>query len=148
MRARTVLLAVALLIVAAVLGVGFASRERPASGLVDGRLRPCDGDAPCVSSQVQDEGHAVAPLRLRGDPDEAFARLLGTLRDRHELLLLDGDYAHFEVSSWLGVRSDLELLLDREARVAHVRSGARIGGGDLGASRARGEALRKELDGR
>lgn len=148
MRARTVLLALALLIVAAVVGVGFASRERPVSGLVDGRLRPCEDDAPCVSSQARDEDQVVDPLLLRGDPDEAFARLLGTLRERHELLLLDGDYAHFEVSSWLGVRSDLELLLDREARVVHVRSGSRVGGGDLGATRARVEALREELEAR
>ena len=148
MRPRTVILALALLIVAAILGVVLASHRRPPSGLVNGRLRPCPPSRSCVCSQDEDPAHHVAPLDLWGDPDEAFARLIGRLQERYELLLLDDVYAHFEVTSWLGLESDLELWLNREARVIEVRAASRIGSRDFGANRRRVEALREELRGR
>ena len=144
-RPRTVLAALALLIAASLAGVSLASRARPASGLVEGRLRPCPDTANCVCSQDLGEEHAIAPLTVEGDPDEAFARLAGRLQARHHLIWLDDAYAHFEVSGWLGLRSDLELLLDREGRRIHVRAASRVGRADLGASRRRVEALREEL---
>jgi uncharacterized protein (DUF1499 family) len=40
---------------------------------------------------------------------------------------------------------DLELLLDREAGVLHLRSASRLGYQDFGVNRARVERLREEL---
>lgn len=148
MRPRIVLVALALLIVAAFVGVALSSRARPPSGLVGGRLRPCPETANCVCSQDTDEEHAIAPLAVRGDPDEAFALLVGRLQARHELLLLEDAYAHFEVSSWLGLRSDLEIWLDHGAHLMHVRAASRVGRADLGANRRRVEELREELEAR
>ena len=42
---------------------------------------------------------------------------------------------------------DLELLLDSEARVIHVRSASRTGNWDLGANRRRVEWLRRRIEG-
>ena len=146
MRRRTVFLLLGLLLLAAVVGLSLSSRRRPESGLVDGRLRACPTKPNCVCSQDPDEGHLVEPLQIIGDPDEAFAALVGRLKQRHELLHLGDDYAHFElVSSVLRFRRDLELLVDREARLIHVRSASRVGHTDLGANRRRVEALRAAL---
>lgn len=147
-RPRIALAALAFLLAAAVVGVAFASRSRPTSGLVDGRLRPCPTTDNCVCSQDPGEAHAISPLVVTGDPDEAFARLVGRLDTRYELLSLEDSYAHLEVTSWLGMRSDLELMLDRDTGLVHVRSASRVGRVDLGANRRRVEALRGELGAR
>lgn len=147
-RPRIVFFALAFLIAAAIVGVGLASRSGPASGLVEGRLRPCPPTDNCVCSQDQGTEHAIAPFRVAGDPDEAFARLVGRLQVRHDLLHLEDSYAHLEVSSWIGIRSDLELMLDREAGLVHVRAASRVGRVDLGGNRRRVEALRGELSAR
>ena len=147
-RPRIVLAALTFLLAAAVVGVALTSRSRPASGLVGGRLRPCPTTDNCVCSQDSGETHSISPLVVTGDPDEAFARLVGRLDTRYELLLLEDSYAHLEVSNWLGMRGDLELMLERETGLVHVRSASRVGRVDLGANRRRVEALRKELGAR
>lgn len=150
MRPKVLLLALAALIAAALVGLSLASRRRPVSGLVDGRLRPCPQTPNCVSSLATDERHAVEPLRFRGDPHEAFARLVGIVRSapRTELLRLEDSYAHFEVTTALmRYRDDVELHLDEAGGVVHVRSSSRVGHGDLGANRARVESIRARFEG-
>lgn len=152
MRRKTVLLLLTALLVAAAVGLSLSSRAAPASGLVEGHLRPCPETPNCVCSEgIQDEEHAVAAFAIRGDPDEAFSALIGDLYTRHVLLFpaelseLD-DYAHFQVTTrLLRFRDDLEVRLDREARLIQVRSASRVGHSDLGANRRRVEALRAQL---
>jgi uncharacterized protein (DUF1499 family) len=56
-------------------------------------------------------------------------------------------YLHALVSTpWLRFVDDLELLLDPEAGVIHVRSASRVGHWDLGANRRRVEWLRRKLE--
>ena len=55
-------------------------------------------------------------------------------------------YLHAEFTSLLfRFVDDLELLVDDEAGVVHVRSATRIGASDLGANRRRVENLRRRL---
>lgn len=125
-------------------GLVLWSRRPVEVGLADGRLRPCPPSPNCVCSQDADE-HAIAPLAFRGDPDAAFRSLAGWLRGRDDarVVLEAGDYLHAEWSTpLLGFRDDLELLLDRAGRMVHVRSASRVGRSDLGANRARVEAIR------
>lgn len=142
MRPRLVIFVLLLLIGASIVGLGLRTKTAPPSGLVDGRLRPCPETPACLCSQDED---SVAPLIVKGDPDLAFAELVGELKTRHELLLLDDVYAHFECSSWLGIKSDLELWLDRPKRVIQVRSSSRIGQGGHAGHERRIDALRAEL---
>ena len=58
-------------------------------------------------------------------------------------------YIHAEFTSLVfRFVDDLELLLDSEAGVIHVRSASRVGRSDLGANRRRVEDLRRRLGGR
>lgn len=123
------------------------SREPGPVGVVGGRLLDCPESPNCVNSQAQasDDEHAIAPLAFEGDPDEAFARLLAlaTEDDGAELLAREGDWVHLVYRTrFLRFADDVELLLDREAGVVHVRSASRVGYSDLGANRKRIEALR------
>ena len=115
-------------------------------GPEDGRLRPCPDSPNCVSSQETSAEHAIEPLRFEGDPDAAFAALVELVRafPRAEVVTVEGGYLHAVVRTpVLRFADDLELLLDRDARTIHVRSASRVGRSDLGANRARVEALRE-----
>lgn len=151
MRPRVLVLCIVALVVASILGLVLASRERPDSGLVAGRLRPCPDAPNCVSSQAVDEAQAVEPLRFPGDPHEAFARALAIVNGwsgTTELARTE-DYAHLEVvTSLLRFRDDVELQLDVAAKVIHVRSASRVGHSDLGANRERVERLRAAFSAR
>lgn len=117
----------------------------PELGVADGRLRPCPSSPNCVGSEDPDPGRAIAPFALRGDPDASFARLVELVGagPRTELVAREDGYARFEVrTALLRFTDDLELRIDRAARVAHVRSASRVGRSDLGANRRRVEALR------
>lgn len=148
-------LAVLALVLAAAVGLSLAARRRPPSGLVDGRLRPCPDTPNCVCSQVSSQSggadQAVRPLRFEGDPQEAFARLVGLVDafPRTGLVQHVEGYAHFEVTTALmRFRDDLEFQLDATAGVIHVRSCSRVGRSDLGANRSRVEAIRDAFEDR
>ncbi len=115
----------------------------PETGVVEGRLRACPDSPNCVTS----EDALVAPLVFEGDPGAAWARVTnavralgGEVRRENSLYL----WATFE-TRWLRFVDDLELRLDPDAGVIHVRSASRVGHSDLGANRRRIEALRAEF---
>lgn len=128
-------------------GLSCASAQAPASGLLDGALRPCPDSPNCVSSQAEPDSPAhIAPLDFEGDPAAAFERLVAWINQlpRTEQLALEPGYAHFEFTTrLLRFRDDLELQLDAGARKIHVRSASRVGHSDLGTNRARVESIRE-----
>lgn len=152
------LVAAALLVGALVVPVALSGRT-PSLAPVDGRLRPCSPRPNSVSSQADDETQRVQPLALPEGIDafHAFRRFVEVLDARREVRLVQTlpppavppvpiTYAHLEfVTPFLRFRDDVELLLDAENRVIHVRSGSRVGYSDLGANRKRVEALRPVL---
>jgi len=133
-----------LVVAAAVLplALSLGSCRSAAVGLVEGRLGPCPWTPNCVSSE---EPSSIAPLAFAGEPAAAFRSLVDFLRaePRAEIVHVDEAYAHVVFRTpLLRFRDDLELRLDAEAGVVHVRSASRVGFWDLGANRARVEAIR------
>lgn len=126
------------------------SKRPPTLGLDGGRLRPCPSSPNCVCSQhTGDAGHAIEPIAFTAEPGPAWEAMTAALAATPRLRVAgdDGDYLHAEVTSAMfGFVDDLELLMDRDAKVFHVRSASRVGRSDLGANRARVEALRKEFE--
>ncbi len=113
-------------------------------GVHDGRLAPCPGTPNCVCSQ-EDGVFAIQPISFEGDPDLAWQRLRTVLAamPRTRIVKVNDSYLHAECTSLLfRFVDDLECLLDREAKLIHVRSASRAGRSDLGVNRARVEALR------
>jgi len=117
-------------------------------GLADGRLRPCPSSPNCVNSEESGSA-AIPPLEYTGDGRQAFQALLEVVRTqpRARVVTSTGDYAHVVFTTRiLRFRDDLELRLDEEAEVVHVRSASRVGHSDLGANRRRVERLREVWD--
>lgn len=142
-------------IAAAVLGVtAVMSWRAPELGPVAGRLRPCPPTPNCVCSEDVDARHAVDALRPRGDLEQVLGPFIDALaaRPRVKLLSATTGYAHLEFrSKAFRFADDVELLVDFDAGVIHVRSASRVGYSDLGANRARVQELREalaELEGR
>jgi uncharacterized protein (DUF1499 family) len=126
--------------------IGLLTGKRPADlGLQGGRLKPAPSTPNAVSSQADAGYHTIAPLAYTGDGRAAFARAVALVRAIPGATIVTEapGYIHAECETrLLRFVDDLELALDETNGVIHVRSASRIGHGDLGANRARVEALR------
>jgi uncharacterized protein (DUF1499 family) len=114
-------------------------------------LSPCPSSPNCVSTQAQDESHAIAPLRYqktRAEAKEALKTIIRTL-PRTKLVEEDDTYLHYEFTSLLlRFVDDVEFLFDDEAKTIHFRSASRTGYGDLGVNRRRMEEIRTLIEGK
>ena len=135
-----------LLLLVLALALRSALAKRPERFATAARqITPCPLSPNCVSSRSTDPAHRVDPLSFEAPPEETLPRLRGLLEalSRTRVITADGSYLHAECTSrFFRFVDDLELLLDREDAVVHVRSASRIGYSDFGANRRRVEALR------
>jgi len=109
------------------------------------QLSPCPSCPNCVSTQAQDDIHAIAPFRYRKSRAEAKEALKEMVRSlpRTKLVEEDETYLHYESTSLLlRFVDDVEFLFDDVAKTIHFRSASRAGYSDLGVNRARMEQVR------
>ena len=148
-RKRWICLIVALVVLSPVVGLAIlsASATTPTNlGVVDGRLADCPSSPNCVSTQDRDTEHKIEPIVFTGSPDDAMRQLKAAIATipRLEIVSETEDYIHAEATSLIfRFRDDVEFLIEPEAKVIHFRSASRVGKSDLGANRARMEAIRK-----
>ncbi|RDE23087.1 DUF1499 domain-containing protein [Motiliproteus coralliicola] len=129
------------------------SQQAKLPGLVEGRLAPCGSRPNCVSSEPGTdpqhliEAFDIAKLFPALTAEQALAKLAQQLeRLGGKALKQQPDYRGFEFHSrWYGFVDDVELRLDPDRRLIHIRSASRVGYSDLGANRRRVEALRAGL---
>jgi uncharacterized protein (DUF1499 family) len=115
------------------------------------RSLTCPSSPNCVSTQAQDEGHAIAPFRYRKSRAEAKESLKASVQamPRTRLVEEDESYLHYEFTSLLlRFVDDVEFLFDDETKTIHFRSASRTGYGDLGVNRKRMEEIRLLVDGK
>jgi len=126
-------------------------------GLREGKLKPPSRTQNSVSSQASlwpDGEYAVEyatiePLAFTQDSALAMNRLRDVLAGWPGARIIENTPEYVSVqfeTRWLRFVDDAEFLLDPAARVIHVRSASRLGRKDLGANRARIEALRRRAD--
>jgi uncharacterized protein (DUF1499 family) len=112
------------------------------------QLSPCPSSPNCVSTQAQDEGHAIEPFRYhkpRAEAKEALKEVIRSL-PRTKLVEEDESYLHYEFTSLLlRFVDDVEFLFDDETKTIHFRSASRTGYGDMGVNRKRMEQVRTLL---
>jgi uncharacterized protein (DUF1499 family) len=141
---KTIFLVLVVLTLVAVGGLfymGQKSREGSAPGLRDGQLTPCPASPNCVSSESgTPQAQWVEPF-----PADSWSRipdvvdaLGGTVTER-----ASGYLAAEFTSKLFRFTDDVEFR--RAGNVVHVRSASRVGHSDMGANRARVDALRERL---
>lgn len=114
-------------------------------------LVSCPSSLNCVSTQAQDDGHAIAPFRYRKSRAEAKESLKAVVQAMPRTRLVDEDeaYLHYEFTSLLlRFVDDVEFLFDDESKTIHFRSASRTGYGDFGVNRKRMEEIRLLVDGK
>ncbi|MCG3777119.1 MAG: hypothetical protein JW395_3995 [Nitrospira sp.] len=115
------------------------------------QLPSCPSSPNCVSTQAQDEGHAIEPIRYRKSRAEAKEALKEVIRSmpRTKLVEEDETYLHYEITSLLfRFVDDVEYLFEDETKTIHFRSASRTGYGDLGVNRKRMEQVRSLVEGK
>lgn len=129
--------------------MGLFSGKRPSDlGVRDGKLKPPPKSPNCVSSQAQDETHAIAPLGYRTTAEAALKAIAGIVRatPRTRIISQTNDYLYAEYETALmGYVDDVEFWLPPGEQIVHVRSASRLGYSDLGLNRKRVEDIRQRL---
>ena len=138
-----------LLVVAALFVLGLMSKSYEANGLVEGRLSRCPGKPNCVCSEFKaDADHFIEPLVIRSeDAADVMTRLKSVIREMGGSIRQEKDNylaANFTSAIFRFV-DDLEIRVDREANLIHLRSASRVGHGDRGVNRLRVEQLKKSF---
>jgi uncharacterized protein (DUF1499 family) len=120
-----------------------------ANGLVEGRLTQCPATPNCVCSEFEpDAEHYIEPLVMSdGDAAQTLARIkaiVGAMGGSIQAEKTDYLAATFTSPIFRFV-DDLEIRIDTEQRVIHLRSASRVGRGDAGVNRKRVERLRQSF---
>lgn len=109
-------------------------------------LSPCPSTPNCVSTQAgpSDRIHRIEPLAFTCDPTTAMEAIIGALEALPRCRVRERDEVRVRavVTSRLWrFKDDVEVVIDEEDRVIHLRSASRVGKGDLGVNRRRAEEL-------
>jgi len=128
----------------AYIAMAIQSHKKPDNlGLHQGQLRPCPDSPNCVCSESHSQAsqqHAIAPIKLA---DKGWERIKSIIIEQGgKIELDDGLYLHatFTTPVFRYV-DDVELRLDQEHGLIHIRSASRIGRSDFGVNRKRVEQL-------
>jgi len=136
--------------------LGMLAGKAPADlGVREGRLKAPSTSPNSVSSQAALwPGHpqlayaSIAPLAVAGDAAAAMAKVRSVVESTPgaRVVQANGDYLRAEFTTPLmRYTDDVEFWFDSAAGVVQVRSASRLGESDIGANRARVEALRARL---
>lgn len=155
---KWILIVLAVLAVAALLAgqLGLLKGKPPADlGVRDGKLKRPSSTNNSVSSQAglwpdhpQRERARIDPLPLRGDGAATLAAIAGVVKAMPGARVVEQrpDYLYAQFTTRLmKYVDDVEFWVDPASGVVQVRSASRLGAEDLGANRARVEAVRAAL---
>ena len=128
--------------------LSIASRKQPELGLLNGQLRPCPATPNCVCSEQQVEGAFVEPLVYTATADDAWRKVIQAVVETGGVVVTEQDgYLHAQYETPLmRYVDDVELRLDENKQLIHVRSASRVGHSDLGANRKRVARIRAAFD--
>lgn len=117
-------------------------------GIQERQLRPCPDSPNCVSSFSSSAEQAIEPIEYSEPTAQMRERLLNALAEmpRTTVVTNEPDYIHAEIRTRLwGFIDDAEFYFDEANDTLHMRSGARLGYGDMGVNRRNLEQIRNAL---
>ncbi len=147
---KIILIIIPALIFAALVGLfvlGFTSQSGEANGLVEGKLTKCPDKPNCIGSEFEgDAAHYTDPIVIaQSKTSEALPRLKKVIREMGGSIQAErNDYlAATFTSSIFRFVDDLEIRIDRDQKMIHLRSASRVGTSDQGVNKKRIERLKK-----
>ena len=146
---KTFLILIVVLAVLAAAGLLLLAKHSrgmtPEIGLINGQLTPCQHSSNCVISSASDQ---ISPLVFTGKSEDAWVDVLNAIEalgGTVEQQLDNYMWATFSTPI-MGFVDDVELLMDSEKQIFHIRSASRIGRSDFGVNRQRIEAIKLHLN--
>lgn len=127
--------------------LAFFSKPPKTLGVTDGKFAQCPEAKNCVSTQANDETHAIAPIQTSGDVETVIGQLSDVINTMGgKIVSVDGPYLWAEFTSKVfRFVDDVECYYDQESGVIHIRSASRVGYYDFNANRKRVEELRQKF---
>lgn len=123
--------------------LSYFSRKTPKLGLVDGRLRACPETPNCVCSEYQGKSY-VEPLHFNETQQTEWERVKAILREMGGRIETEEPQylrAVF-VTKIFRFRDDVELRMEPEKGLIHIRSSSRVGHSDFGQNQKRVKKIR------
>jgi len=144
-----IIIIVSLIVVAilALFVLGQMSRSGEANGLVEAKLTKCPDKPNCICTEFEaDASHYIDPIVFtQGNGAEILSRIKNSVRKMGGSIQAEADnYLAFTFSSSIfRFVDDLEIRIDTDQNMIHIRSASRVGRSDRGVNKKRIEQLKK-----
>ncbi len=112
------------------------------------KLDPCPESPNCVSSQSTDKEHFIEPISYKSNATDALQKIKTIILafPRTQLVNEDTESLHFEFKTLiLRFTDDVNIVVDDNEKVLHIRSASRTGHSDFGVNRKRVESIRDKF---
>ena len=147
---KIVIIIIVTLIVVAILVLfvlGQMSQSGEASGLFEAKLTKCPDKPNCICTEfVADASHYIDPIGFsQSNAAEVLSRLKNSVLEMGGSVQVEADnYVAFTfTSSIFRFVDDLEIRIDTDKNMIHLRSASRVGRSDRGVNKKRIEQLKK-----
>ncbi len=147
---KIVVIIIVTLIVVAILVLfvlGQMSQSGEANGLVEARLTKCPDKPNCICTEFEaDATHYIDPIVFtQNNGAEILSRIKNSVREIGGSIQAEADnYLAFTfTSSIFRFVDDLEIRIDTDQNMIHMRSASRVGRSDGGVNKKRIEQLKK-----
>ena len=127
--------------------LGQMSQSGEANGLFEAKLTKCPDKPNCICTEfVADATHYIEPIGFsQSNTAEVLSRLKNSIREMGGSIQAETDnYLAFTfTSSIFRFVDDLEIRIDKDLKIIHMRSASRVGHSDRGVNKKRIEQLKK-----
>ncbi len=116
----------------------------PTGELIEGHLRPCPNRPNCVNSD-SNATERITPISFQGSPEQAYQQIETIIKKiGGKIVKTNSKYLWATFTSTLfHFVDDVELRIEPEQHLIHIRSGARMGYSDFGVNKRRVAKIRK-----
>lgn len=131
--------------------LGVKSKSQTAIGIIDGQLSKCPTTPNCICSEYKDHtSHYAAPISTNLDSfseAETSSILIEIIREMGGTIQITSKQyiAVTFTSAFFGFVDDLEIRIDKDNKVIHLRSASRVGRSDLGINKKRIKLLKQRF---
>jgi len=120
--------------------LGHHSKSKHSPGLIDGHLLKCPNTPNCFNTEIKDHtGHYISPIKVAAKTSNSLSILKDIVRNMGAIILVENEnyFSATFSSSFFGFVDDLEIRMDTENSVIHIRSASRVGRSDMGVNKKR-----------
>ena len=147
---KTTLIILSLLILVYILYffiLGYYSKSKEAPSLINNQLSKCPDTKNCCNTEFNEQSsHYVRPIKIVSKTKNPISTLKTIIRNMNGDVKIENENYLSAIfsSSIFGFIDDLEIRIDRENNLIHLRSASRVGRNDLGVNKKRILLIKKQ----